>query len=160
MERALAATSDLSFVERVTAGIGTASSMLALHGNYSKMCSTQSQVSRTWAQACLRYGELAERQSDTIMGESIARSVQVVALKHLDEPARQAEVVARRDEASRVMRDNMNVNVAADELMWSSPGFIADYLNVLAQQGEMAALRWKHTEAARLRAELPPCLTR
>ena len=79
-------------------------------------------------------------------------------LKQLNDPERLAAVTMRQQQA-RAERDDAR-NVADMELMLSMPGFFADYLNVLSQQGEMAARRWTHTEAGRLRAVLAPCAPR
>jgi hypothetical protein len=56
------------------------------------------------------YGELAERHSDTIRDEMVARSVQVSALKQLNDPAKLAAVTARRDQANQTMTDNVRIN--------------------------------------------------
>jgi hypothetical protein len=157
LERALADAGNLPFTERARDAMGIAAANLPGYSDYTKMCTGRSQVDQAWARACLGYGELAERNGDTYMGESIARSMQVTALKLLNDPAR-LEAVLARQEQSRAGRDA--VSNADMELMMSTPGRFAGYLNVLAQQGEAGAGRWSRAEAARLRADLPPCTSR
>ncbi len=156
MERAFAAASDYGFVDRARAAIGVASANLPRYSDYTRMCTQQSQVSEAWAYACLSYGELAERRGDTIIGELIARSMQISALKRLGDQAKLAEVVARGDRAEAARREAVG-DRDADVLIFSTPDLFADFLNVLSQQGESAAQQWRHQEAARLRAELPAC---
>jgi hypothetical protein len=153
LERAYAASTDYPFTKRVASAIGIAAANLPSYGDYSKMCATRSRASPVWAHACLAYGERAEQRGDTAMGESIGRSMQVVALKELDDPTRLAAVTERREQA-----DAARLEAGKDSpLVISTPGLLAGYLDVLAQQGETAALRWSRTEAAQLRAKLPPC---
>jgi hypothetical protein len=156
VERAYAVASDYPFTERALNAFGIGAANLPRYGDYSKMCTTQSKVSTAWASACLAYGEQAERQGDTVIGVSIARSMQIAALKQLEDPARLAAVLARQQQAQAAARGDP-ISIADEQLMLSTPGLLARYLDVLGQQGEAAAMRWKRTEAARLRAELPPC---
>jgi hypothetical protein len=118
------------------------------------MCATRLEASRSWAQACLDHAELAERRGDSIIGESVARSMQVSALKGLGDQEKLAAVTARQEQA-RISRGEGSADDG--ELMLSSPGLFAEYLDVLSQKGESAALDWRRAAAARLRAELPPC---
>ena len=136
---------------------GVAAANLPNYGEYSKMCSTQSNVSQSWAYACLAYGELAERRGDTDMGASIARSMQIAALKQMDDPSKLAAVTVRQEQA-RAGRSEVNINTEVSGLLLSTPAFFADYLNALGQQGETAARHWARAEAERLRAELPACV--
>jgi hypothetical protein len=157
IERAHAAAGNLPFTERASAAFGIAAANLPGYSGYTKMCTTRSQASQAWAQACLGYGELAERRGDTDMGASIARSMQVASLKHLNDPARLEALLARQDQARAERDAGTNADM---ELMMSTPERFAAYLNALAQQGELGARRWSRAEAARLRAELPPCAAR
>jgi len=156
LERAYAAASDYGFGERATAAMGVASANLPHYSDYTSLCAKQSQASQAWAYACLGYGELAERRGDTMLGESIARGMQKTALRQLGDQAKLAEVVARGDLVEAERMDAV-ADRDVDALIFSTPGLLADYLDVLSQQGESAALRWRRAEATRLRAELPPC---
>ena len=160
VERAFAVATDQPFPERAIAAIGIAAGNMPRYADHMKMCREQSQASEMWAHACLGYGELAERRNDTIIGESIARGVQILALDHLNDPARLAAVVTRRDQVSQAERDYARTHAGEVDVIVSTPGLLADYLNVLAQRGETAAMHWSRTEAARLRAELPVCAPR
>lgn len=153
MERAYAASTDYPFGKRVEAAIGVAGATPTMHGDYSRMCATKSRESPAWAQACLAYGERAEQRGDTVLGESIARGMQITALKQLNDPARLAAVSARQEQSQAELLE------AGKEspLVISTPALLAGYLDVLARQGETAALRWSRIEAAQLRANLPPC---
>jgi hypothetical protein len=156
MERAYASASEYGFVERANDAMGVASANLPRYSDYTSMCTKQSQASEAWAYACLGYAELAERRGDTILGESIARAMQKSALKRLGDQARLAEVVAREERAEAPRRGAL-ADREVDALIFSTPDLFADYLDVLSQQGESAALRWRRAETTRLRAELPPC---
>ena len=83
VEHALAAAGNVSFQERVALSIRIAGSQIPSFGIYTDMCRIQSALSEEWAYACLRYGELLERQSDTLIGGAIGLAIQRVALESL-----------------------------------------------------------------------------
>lgn len=150
IERVLAASSNFSFVDRAGYAFGFASSKLPDYGAYTDMCKKQSADNTEWALACLRYGELLERQGDTILGQAISLSFQKLALESLGDEQRLANVVSR-DQTARQTRaasysDEDALSVA---IMASNPSIFFGYLTAMKNDGETGARAHLRSETDR-----------
>lgn len=122
IERGLLAASDFTFPERAQAAIGLAASQgIPSFAGLTTMCREQSLASPEWADACLRYGELAEVRGETIIGVSIALSVQRLVLEAVGESGRAAEVEERSRARGQEFADATPGINAAGALMTQNP---------------------------------------
>jgi hypothetical protein len=114
------------------------------------MCKARSAVDRAWADACLRYGQVAEQRRKTVLGQTSARTLQIAVLEAIGDE----EAVAR-------VRTRVQQGVAtadrrrADALIMSGPRPFARYLAKLQESGELAAVAYMLEEAASLATPLP-----
>ncbi|MGH8244104.1 MAG: hypothetical protein ACRETY_12240 [Steroidobacteraceae bacterium] len=156
IERGLAAGSDYAFPERAGMAFGLASAGLPRYGDYVKMCREQSARSVDWAHACLAYGERLANRGKTDINESIARTMQRLALEALGE-ADKAAAVERRYRARRQMNLALFKNdyATVERLTISSPTLFSAYLAKVRSEGEAAARQYMSVEVRRL-LELQP----
>ncbi len=152
LERALDSAGGYSFPERAVSAIGFAAASLHPYGPYVDMCRKQSEIDAEWAQACLEYGRLVERQGKTEIGLSIAQIIQIAALEGMGNAEAAQFVAARRDEAAR-SRSAEAVDLRGDFFLVSNPRLFATYLAALRERGERAAVIELRAEVKRL-AEL------
>lgn len=145
-ERALAAAGGSSFSVRASSAIGFAASHLPNYGDYVNMCREQSAKSQEWAYACLAYGESSKRQGRTVIGLSIAESIQEIALESLADE-RLAEVTAKNelDYEARLAIVTDSEKLAA----LSIPSIFFGYLNAHRARGEVEAMAYLREEADR-----------
>ncbi len=142
LERGLAAAGGYSFPERASIAGSVAAAHQPDYASYLSMCKTQSEVDRAWADACLHYGEVAERQSKTVLAQTSARSLQIAVLEIVGDEsipqvrARGRDTVATTEERRR-----------ADALITSGPRPFARYLAKVRESGESAAVAYMLEEA-------------
>jgi hypothetical protein len=105
------------------------------------MCREQSPASPEWADACLRYGELAEIRGDTVIAVSIALAVQRLVLEAVGESERAAKVEERSRLRTQEFADATPGINAAFELMTQDPALFYSYLAMIRSQGEVVAMR-------------------
>lgn len=137
-ERAFAAASDQPFIERVVNSIGIAAANLPSGQTYLNMCRVTSARSMDWTMACLEYGELAEREGKTILGQSIGRAMQRNALTALDDEDRLASLAVRDRESRIRLADTVWARDPA-VAMTANPMFFSRYLNAIRLHGEADA---------------------
>jgi hypothetical protein len=137
LERAFA-VGDMPFAERAGNAFGVTAMNLPDYGPTTRMCRTQSATSREWADACLAYGELAERQGKTMLETGIARAIQQMALEALQDDERLAAVVARRD---HIKRQHLSTEwIKSGTAAITDAVFFARYLDSFSEQGEVATM--------------------
>ena len=150
IERGFAAGSDYSFSERAGAAFGIAATKLPDYGTYVNMCKEQSAGSAVWAYVCLAYGELVENQGKTDMGQSIARSIQKLALEAIGDEEKLAAVLDRQQLSKQEMwglaRDHNFLN---ERLIFSSPAIFSAYLAAIRTHGEVGARTYLREETSR-----------
>ncbi len=138
LERGLAAAGGYSFAERAALAFGVAAANQPDYAGYLAVCKAQSQVDRAWADACLRYGEVAELQRKTLLGQTSARSLQIAVL----EVVADGEAVARVRVRGRETIATTEERRRADALIVSGPRPFARYLAKLRDSGESAAVAY------------------
>jgi hypothetical protein len=150
IERGFAAGSDYSFSERAGAAFGIAASKLPDYGARVNMCKEQSARNAEWAYVCLAYGELLENQGKTDMGQSIARSVQKLALEAIESEEKLTALLDRQ-ELYRRERSGLagNVNSLDWRLIVSSPAIFSGYLAAVRTHGEVGARTYLRDETSR-----------
>ena len=102
-----------------------------------------------WAEACLAYGRLIERQGGTEMSHAFAREIQIAALEASGGDA--SEVRARHEQEWRTRLEELSFE--AEEMLLGNPELFGTYLAAFREQGESAANEVMRAEAQRLRAE-------
>lgn len=147
-ERALTAVGGFSFPERASSAIGMAASNQPSYGDYMNMCREQSAKSRDWAYACLAYGELSQRQGMTVIGRSIAGSIQEVALESLADE-RLTEVATQNERDRRARLAVARGNSGSETLALSIPSIFFSYLDAFRARGEIEAMTYMREEADR-----------
>jgi len=151
IERGLAAGSNFSFVERASAAFGIAASNSPDYRAFVNMCKDRSNESVDWAYVCLAYGELAEYQGKTDMGQSIARAIQRFALEAIGNEEELAAVLERQDTARQDRLESAPVNYPmAEKLLLSSPSVFSAYLAVVRSRGEIGARAYLRDEIEQL----------
>ena len=151
IERSLAAGSDYAFPERAGMAFGLAAAGLPRYGDYVKMCRAQSARSVDWAHACLAYGERLANRGKTDMNQSIARTMQRLALEAMGEAEKAAAVeqkyLARGQENSAYFKNDYET---VERLTISSPTLFSAYLAKVRSEGETAARQYMSAEVKRL----------
>jgi hypothetical protein len=144
VERALAAAGGYSFSARAELAFGVAAAHQPDYAAYARVCRAQS-ADAEWTEACRAYGELAERQGKTELGQAVARGMQIAALEALGDERARDEVAARQRQA-RETRDRRR----AEAFLAGSPRHFTAYLATLRERGETAAFAEADAAAARL----------
>jgi hypothetical protein len=116
------------------------------------MCKARSEVDRAWADACLRYGQVAEQRRKTVLGQTSARTLQIAVLEAIGDEEAVARVRTRVREGVTTA-DRRRV----DALIVSGPRPFARYLAKLRESGELAAVAYMLDEVASLVTPLPTC---
>ena len=146
LERAFDSAGGYSFPQRAALALRYAASALPAFSLYVSMCSKQSKVDAEWAQTCLDYGRLVERQGKTEIGIGIARSIQFAALEAMGDTGAAEEVEARKAQASR----NQEAAAAFDgSFIFMTPRLFAEYLAAIREHGERAAVVQLNSELNR-----------
>lgn len=146
LERGLAAAGGYSFPERASIASSLAAANQPDYASYLSMCKTQSQVDRAWADACLHYGEVAEQQTKTVLGQTSARTLQIAVLEIVGDGESTAGVRAR----GRGTVATTDERRRADALITSGPRPFARYLAKVRESGESAAVAYMLEEAESL----------
>ena len=149
LERGFAAAGGYSFPERAAMAAGVAAANQPDYASQLKMCKAQSEVNRAWADACLRYGETAEAQRKTVLGQTSARTLQIELLEVVGDAESVAQVRAR----GRGTVATTDERRRADALIMSGPRPFARYLAKVRESGESAAVANMLEEAASLSTE-------
>jgi len=148
-DRAFAAASDLPFRDRVAQGADFASLGLPNFAKYVTMCQEQSEQSQDWAYACLRYGEVSEREGKAVIGQRIALVIQRVALKSLGDEARRRAATERYEQVQKAMNDALVDSHGTMMMVTSSPTLFSRYLASFRRVGEVETMASMHREAGR-----------
>ena len=149
LERALDSAGGYSFPQRAALAFSFAADNLPDYAPYVNMCGRQSRIDAEWAQTCLEYGRLLERQGKTEIGLSIAQTIQIAALESVRNTEEALAVAARRDEATGD-RVSEAAGERADAFVLSNTRLFAAYLAALRQRGERVARAEAVAEANRL----------
>ena len=139
LERALESAGGYSFPQRVTLAFGLAAANQPAFPFYVNMCSKQSKLDAEWAQTCLDYGRLVERQAKTDIGIEIGQSIQFAALEAMGDTGGAEAVQARKADAAQ-SRETDASGARTDAYIFSNPRLFADYLAAVREHGERAAL--------------------
>ena len=149
LERALDAAGGYSFPQRAALAFSFAAANAPDYAPYVNMCGQQSRLDAEWAQACLDYGSLVERQGKTDLSVGIARSIQFAAFDAMGDTGAAEAVAARKDEAAREAMSEPDVG-RTDAFIFSNTRLFAAYLAALRERGERAARAEARAEANRL----------
>jgi hypothetical protein len=144
LERGLAAAGGYTFPERAALAFGVAAANQPDYASYLNMCKAQSQADRAWADACLRYGQVAELQRKTLLGQTSARTLQISVLEVVADDLAVAGVRAR----GRANIATTEERRRADTLIMSGPRPFARYLAKLRESGESAAVAYMLEDAS------------
>lgn len=134
-----------SFSHRAQAAIALSLVPSPAYSRYIVMCREQSNTNPAWAQACLTYGERSAQLSATLLGESIARVIQIQAHKALGN-----EQIAQELEDLQTMRkveySTNSVQQKEMHLAFAVPELFYAYLDLLRSHGELGAIKLVRNE--------------
>jgi hypothetical protein len=151
LERGLAAAGGYSFSERTAIAFAVAAANQPDYASYLSLCKAQSEANRAWADACLHYGQVAEVQRRTVLGQTSARTLQIAILEVVADEESIAQVRARGRQTVVTTAERRR----ADALIVSGPRPFARYLAKLRESGESAAVAFMLEDAASLAAPPP-----
>ncbi len=150
IERGLSATTDYPFSKRAGMAFGIAAMAQHDPGPFIRMCENQSLKSADWAYVCLGYGELVEKQGKNYMRQSVALSVQKLALEAIGDEEQLAAVLKRREALKQEMRELAPASDSVTlKLMVSNPGNFSAYLAAVRTHGEAGAMDYLREETNR-----------
>ena len=139
-----------SFSARVSTAFGVDAANQPNYKCHVEMCKARSEVDPAWADACLRYGQVAEQRRKTVLGQTSARTLQIAVLEAIGDEEAIARVRARVQQGVTTADRRR-----ADALIVSGPRPFGRYLAKLRESGELAAVAYMLEEATSLSAALP-----
>ncbi|HEX7236973.1 MAG TPA: hypothetical protein VF405_08440 [Gammaproteobacteria bacterium] len=137
IERGLDAAGGYPFSARASTAFGVAAANQPDYKGQVAMCKARSEVDRAWADACLRYGQVAEQRRKTVLGQTSARTLQIAVLEAIGDEEATAKVRARVQQGVATA-DRRRV----DALIVSGPRPFERYLAKLSESGELAAVAY------------------
>ncbi len=164
-ERSLAATSELNHYERVTWAFGLSAMSGPIYRGYVDMCRDESVYDRQWANACLSYGVHAEQYAKDMLAQSIALSMQKIALENLDDEKRLAAVIAKQEDFRsrgmfRATPSALQQTMLREFIVASNPHIYEGFLTEFKRSGEYSAFEYstRETQAWIEAHEHLPCI--
>ena len=156
LERALAATSDMEYVMRMTTAIGYAASMPIEPIEILRICKDRSESDSRWLALCIRVNERLVSDGNTLLLQMLGRGYLATLYEYSGQTKARDAIVAERDAWRQRLR---TANPDRDIAMLSDPGFYAQYIDAFASGGESAALEFANAEIARRKQDpdYDPC---
>ena len=154
-ERALAASTGLSYSERAVAAIGITAAMW--RPEYELVTTCNAAAAPEWQPACVDFGRRLEEDGGTLLDVMVGLSIQAALYESVGD-TRQHEIASRKRNALRASLRQHDFE-AAQRLLVQDPRLLTDYLNEFDAYGELAALQFLESAVERLQA-LPgygPC---
>lgn len=156
IELGLAATAgDLSYVERVSEGIGRAAGFTSPWLTASSEC--RERADPLWLDACLDFARHLEEHSQTVLNRGIGIGLQATIAEQTGDEAALAAV--RKRELDHRNWLDQHLNPDGQTVLRGDEGVLRQYLDEFDAHGELAALEFLHDEVERLK-RLPgydPC---
>ncbi len=149
IERALAATSDLSLAERVITGIGFAAATPMGMNALARKCDDEQ--TGVWLELCDQLGERMRVDGSDIMTQMLGSAVQGHALANRGDSRGLQELELKKTEIRRTMGSAAS-NAEWFNLMTNDERVLREYLQNMDVFGEAAAMKRLSSEAERLRA--------
>ncbi len=139
--RALAAASDLSLPERQTYAFTFSALPIRSYQAEMLMCEegAAGPLAREWAEACLAYGELSERESKNVLAQSIALAMQRQALESLGEKQRAAAVWKKYQNEYQRRVDAAEDSQRYELVLATNPTIFHRYIDAIREYGETQA---------------------
>ena len=156
-ERALAASTDLSYRERAVAAMGITAAMWRPEYELVPTCVAGIATSPEWRPACGEFGRRLEEDGGTLLDTVLGVAIQA-AVYEADGDTRMLAIASRKRDALRATL-RQDAFQAAQRLLVQDERLLTDYLEEIDAYGEVAALQFLESEVARLQA-LPgydPC---
>lgn len=141
LRRGFAAGSDMPIEMRTASAFDRAATLPIPEPAVYYMCEEMSAMDAEWATLCLQYGELAERQSISMMTQGIARGTQRVAATALGDTATIDAIDQRAREAENTRSGMSDASVMAGDLIMLDDAIFSAYIAAIRDQGELGAQR-------------------
>ena len=156
-ERALAASTGLSYSRRTVAAMGIRAAMWRPEYELLSTCVSGIASSPEWRPACLAFGRRLEEDGGTLLDVIFGLSIQAAVYEAAGDTRKHAIASRKRDALRASLRqDDFQ---AAQRLLVRDPRLLADYLDEADAYGELAAQQFLESEVARLQAlpDYDPC---
>lgn len=149
IERALAATSELSLAERVFSGIGFAAATPMAMNTLIKKCDDEK--TGVWLELCAQLGERMFVDGPDMMTQALGTDLQGLALANRGDLQGLQELELKKAEMHGIM-GSAESNAEWFNLATNDETVLHEYLQNMDVFGEAPAMKWLSSEAERLRA--------
>ena len=153
IERALAATTELDYAQRVVYGIGIAAAVaIPGYGDVFNACKSETNDPATWSPMCDELGRSMTNRSSNLLSTMIGYGFREAAATRVGDAARHAELQLAADQ----MRERYlyrQTRVGAHAVLLNDHAVLQRYVDTFRAHGEMRAIDNLVDEAIRLRAD-------
>lgn len=156
-ERALAASTGLSYSERAIVAMGIVAATWRPDLELVTACTGQIGVAPEWLPVCGDFGRRLEADGGILLDTALGVAIQAAVYEAIGDEQRLA-VASRKREALSTMT-TLDYLEDAQLLLMEDERLLSDYLTEFDTYGELAAMRFLETEVARLQAmpDYDPC---
>ena len=153
IERALAASTNFDYTERVFAGLGIGAAVaIPTFGDLTRACRTDSNDPAVWIPLCDEFGRMMIDTSDTLIGKMIGYALRRVAAARGGDSELAAEI-EQEEQKSRAELIEGSALSGMSALLENDPKFLGRYVDHFAAHGEESVIKYGTREAQRLRQE-------
>lgn len=145
IERALAASTNYTYVQRVSAAIGFPSALVGHDIDSVRICEGEIGAAE-WRQVCISHGARLEADADTAIG--VAAGIQLQGLVHRANGnlVGLARTQRRLRELHELLRSSI---IPGETVLYGDEMVLTEYVAELTGHGELAAMRYLREELAR-----------
>ena len=153
IERALAASTNFDYTERVFAGLGIGAAVaIPTFGDLTRACRTDSNDPSVWIPLCDDFGRMMIDTSDTLIGKMIGYALRRVATERGGDSELAAEIKREEQKVREELIEGSALS-GMNALLENDPKFLGRYVDHFAAHGEESVIKYGTREAQRLRQE-------
>ncbi|MDJ0793227.1 MAG: hypothetical protein QNI98_03200 [Woeseiaceae bacterium] len=153
IERALAATTEMDYAQRVVYGIGiSAAAAIPMYGDIFNACKSETNDAAVWSPLCDELGQSMADRSRDLMSTMIGHGLRKVAATRVGDADRAAVMQRERDHMQERYIDTQT-RVGAHAVLLNDHAVLQRYIDTFRAHGEMRAIDNLVDEAIRLRAD-------
>ncbi|MDJ0710016.1 MAG: hypothetical protein QNJ14_06490 [Woeseiaceae bacterium] len=151
VERALTATTELDYSERLLFGHGVAAAVaIPRFGDISRACRSDENDTATWVSLCDELGRSMHEQSRELISTMIGWGYRKVAAERVGDDARVAFIEAQSDR-TRERYSYRGIRAGTNALLENDPAILRSYVDEFVAHGELQAVDSLVEDAIRLR---------
>ena len=152
IERALAASTELDYSERITMAVSNGAIVsIPSYGEITTACRDEDNDPGIWIPLCDELGALMAERSGTLISHAIGNALRMISAERSGDLQKIARYTNAHDERHQYLRE-MTMTGAAD-LMENDSTFLLRYWEQFTAHGEIVAMKYSIGEANRLRAD-------